>query len=139
MNKVAIVFWSGTGHTEQMARAIAEGAGVAVLLSPGEFTAADMANYDVIAFGCRAMGAEQVEESEFEPMFAAVEGSLNGKKIALFGSYGWGSGEWMEAWSARCQQDGAILKDVSGLIVNEEPDDDALDSCRLLGRELAAW
>ena len=85
------------------------------------------------------MGGEQLEESECEPRFAAVEGSLNGKRIALFGSYGWGSGEWMEAWSARCQQDGAILKDVSGLIVNEEPDDDALDSCRLLGRELAAW
>ena len=140
MNKVAIVYWSGTGNTEAMARAIAEGAGgSAVLLAPADFGAADVAAYDVIAFGCPAMGAEQLEEGEFEPMFSAVEGSLNGKKIALFGSYGWGSGEWMEAWSARCQQDGAILKDVSGLIVNEEPDDDALDSCRLLGRELAAW
>ena len=140
MNKVAIVYWSGTGNTEAMAQAVAEGAGgSAVLLAPADFGAADVAAYDVIAFGCPAMGAEQLEEGEFEPMFSAVEGSLNGKKIALFGSYGWGSGEWMEAWSARCQQDGAILKDVSGLIVNEEPDDDALDSCRLLGRELAAW
>ena len=138
MNKVAVVYWSGTGNTAAMAQAVAEGANAA-LLEAAAFTAADLGNYDAVAFGCPAMGAEQLEEGEFEPMFSAVEGSLNGKKIALFGSYGWGSGEWMEAWSARCQQDGAILKDVSGLIVNEEPDDDALDSCRLLGRELAAW
>ena len=143
MSKVAVVYWSGTGNTEAMAFAVAEGAkekgADAVLLTASEFSANQVGSYDAIAFGCPSMGAEQLEESEFEPMFAAVEGSLNGKKIALFGSYGWGSGEWMEAWSARCQQDGAILKDVSGLIVNEEPDDDALDSCRLLGRELAAW
>ena len=72
------------------------------------------------------MGAEQLEESEFEPMFAGLEGSLGGKKIALFGSYGWGSGEWMEQWAARCKEDGAVLYDESGLIVNEAPDDEAL-------------
>ena len=137
MNKVAIVYWSGTGNTEAMARAIAEGS--AVLLAPADFGAADVAAYDVIAFGCPAMGAEQLEEGEFEPMFSAVEGSLNGKKIALFGSYGWGSGEWMEQWVARCQEAGAVLQSDEGLIVNEVPDDQALDRCRDLGRALASW
>ena len=140
MNKVAIVYWSGTGNTEAMARAIAEGAGgSAVLLAPADFGAADVAAYDVIAFGCPAMGAEQLEEGEFEPMFSAVEGSLNGKKIALFGSYGWGSGEWMEQWVARCQEAGAVLQSDEGLIAKEAPDDQALDRCRDLGRALASW
>ena len=109
------------------------------MLAPADFGAADVAAYDVIAFGCPAMGAEQLEEGEFEPMFSAVEGSLNGKKIALFGSYGWGSGEWMEQWVARCQEAGAVLQSDEGLIVNEAPDDQALDRCRDLGRALASW
>ena len=91
MNKVAIVFWSATGNTETMANCIAEGAGASGTIVPcTEMTPAKLAEFDVVAFGCPAMGAEQLEESEFEPMFAALEGSLNGKKIALFGSYGWG-------------------------------------------------
>ena len=91
MSKVAIVFWSATGNTETMANCIAEGAGAnGTIVSCAEMTPAKLAEFDVVAFGCPAMGAEQLEESEFEPMFAALEGSLNGKKIALFGSYGWG-------------------------------------------------
>ena len=91
MSKVAIVFWSATGNTETMANCIAEGAGTNGTIVPcAEMTPAKLAEFDVVAFGCPAMGAEQLEESEFEPMFAALEGSLNSKKIALFGSYGWG-------------------------------------------------
>ena len=87
MSKVAIVFWSATGNTETMANCIAEGAGAAAAIVPcGEMDAAKLGEYDVVAFGCPAMGAEQLEESEFEPMFASLEGSLNGKKVALFGS-----------------------------------------------------
>ena len=138
MNKVAVVYWSGTGNTAAMAQAVAEGANAA-LLEAAAFTAADLGSYDAVAFGCPAMGAEELEESEFEPMFAAVEGGLNGKKIALFGSYGWGSGEWMEQWAARCREDGALLLDGEGLIVNGAPDGGALDQCRELGRRLAAW
>ena len=138
MNKVAVVYWSGTGNTAAMAQAVAEGANAA-LLEAAAFTAADLGSYDAVAFGCPAMGAEQLEEGEFEPMFSAVEGSLNGKKIALFGSYGWGSGEWMEQWVARCQEAGAVLQSDEGLIVNEVPDDQALDRCRDLGRALASW
>ena len=138
MNKTAVVYWSGTGNTEAMARAVAEGAG-STPVEAAVFTPADLAACDAVAFGCPAMGAEELEESEFEPMFAAVEGGLNGKKIALFGSYGWGSGEWMEQWAARCREDGALLLDGEGLIVNGAPDGGALDQCRELGRRLAAW
>ena len=102
-------------------------------------TPAKLAEFNVVAFGCPAMGAEQLEESEFEPMFAALEGSLNGKKIALFGSYGWGDGQWMRDWAQRAQDDGAQLFSEEGLICNETPDDDVQAACRKLGADLAAW
>ena len=103
MSKVAIVFWSATGNTETMANCIAEGAGAAATIVPcAEMDAAKLGEYDVVAFGCPAMGAEQLEESEFEPMFAGLEGSLNGKKVALFGSYGWGDGQWMRDFLQLC-------------------------------------
>lgn len=96
MNKVAIVYWSGTGNTEKMASCIAEGVkeagGEAVMLAPGEFSAASFSDYGAVAFGCPAMGSEVLEEADFEPMFEGVEGALSGKRIALFGSYGWGDG-----------------------------------------------
>ena len=94
MSKVAVVYWSGTGNTEAMAMAVAEGVkgkGAEVsVITAAEFSPEQVGEYSAIAFGCPSMGSEQLEESEFEPMFAALEGSLNGKKIALFGSYGWG-------------------------------------------------
>ena len=138
MNKVAIVFWSATGNTETMANCIAEGA-KGTLLSCGEMTPAKLAEFDVVAFGCPAMGAEQLEESEFEPMFAGLDGRLNGKKIALFGSYGWGDGQWMRDWAERAQGDGAQLFSQEGLICNETPDEDVQAACRQLGADLAAW
>ena len=85
------------------------------------------------------MGAEQLEESEFEPMFSDLEGSLNGKKIALFGSYGWGDGQWMRDWVERAQGDGAQVLNGEGLICNEAPDEDVQTACRKLGADLAAW
>ena len=143
MNKLAIVYWSGTGNTEAMANCIAEGAreagGEAALLPPAGFSAHRMGDFDVIAFGCPAMGAEQLEEEEVEPMFAGLEGSLGGKKIALFGSYGWGDGTWMRDWCARAQAAGANLYDENGLIANEMPNAEARENCRELGRKLAAW
>ena len=140
MNKIAIVYWSGTGNTEQMARFIAEGVksagGQAQLFTPGEFSAAQAAEYDVIAFGCPSMGAEQLEDSEFEPMFEGLESALNGKKVALFGSYGWGDGEWMRTWEDTCKNDGAVLA-CESVICNEEPDDETNDACVALGKALA--
>ena len=143
MNKVAIVYWSGTGNTEQMAQAVAEGVknagGEADVLTCAEFDSAKLADYGAVAFGCPAMGAEQLEESEFEPMFAGLEGSLNGKKVALFGSYGWGDGQWMRDWCERVKEDGAQLFSDEGLICNETPDDDVQAACRKLGADLANW
>ena len=143
MNKVAIVYWSGTGNTEKMAFCIAEGVkeagGEAVMLAPGAFSAGSFRDYGTVAFGCPAMGAEVLEEMEFDPMFTSLEGSLSGKKIALFGSYGWGDGQWMRDWCERCESAGANLFDAEGLIANESPDDDAQDACRALGRSLAQW
>ena len=92
--------------------------------------------YDAVAFGCPAMGAEELEDTEFEPMFKACEAKLSGKKIALFGSYGWGDGEWMRTWEETCKSAGAELAHES-VICTEEPDDDAKASCRELGKSLA--
>ena len=106
MKKTAVIYWSGTGNTEAMAGAVLagmkDGGADAVMLTPDQVDAASVGKYDAIAFGCPAMGSEMLEESEFEPMFSSVKGSLGGKKIALFGSYGWGDGDWMRIWEADC-------------------------------------
>ena len=140
MSKVAVVFWSGTGNTEAMADAVAQGArgaGASVdVLGPSDFDASKVAAYDGIAFGCPAMGAEVLEEDEFEPMFQAVKGALAGKAIALFGSYGWGDGEWMRNWEDDCKAAGANLV-VDSVMANEAPDDDAIAACKALGAALA--
>ncbi len=140
MSKIAVVYWSGTGNTEAMASAVAEGAkekgAEAVLLTPSEFDSDMLDNFDAVAFGCPAMGAEELEESEFLPMFEACESKLKGKKITLFGSYGWGDGEWMRTWEENCTSDGALLA-CESVICNESPDDDAIASCKALGASLA--
>ena len=89
------------------------------------------------ALGCPAMGGEQLEEGEVEPFFTELEGKLQGRKLALFGSYGWGDGQWMRDWAERAQAAGAVLVGGEGLIANEAPDDDALDACQDLGQDLA--
>ena len=128
--KTAVVYWSGTGNTEAMARAVAEGmtaAGAeAVLLTPAEVA---------IAFGCPAMGSEVLEEMEFQPMFDACKRSLGGKRVALFGSYGWGDGEWMRTWESDCDSAGLNLV-CESVICTETPDDAALEACRALGKAL---
>lgn len=141
MSKVAVVFWSGTGNTEAMANAVGEGAGQAgaeVSVLPVSMVSADeAAGYDALALGCPAMGAEVLEESEFEPFFTALEGKLSGKPVVLFGSYGWGDGQWMRDWEDRAKAAGAVLK-AQPLMVNETPDDDALADCRTLGAAVAS-
>ena len=138
MNRVAVVYWSGTGHTQAMAEAVASACS-GKLMTAAEFTPDQVAEYDAIAFGCPAMGAEVLEESEFQPMFDDVKPQLKGKKIALFGSYGWGDGQWMRDWVERAQGDGAQVLNGEGLICNEAPDDDVQAACRKLGADLAAW
>ena len=132
--KAAVIYWSGTGNTEQMANAIAEGAG-AELFSVSDFTG-DIADYDRIAFGCSAMGDEVLEESEFEPFFTAIEGALSGKTIALFGSYGWGDGEWLRTWAEDAEAAGARMV-VEPIMANGAPDGDAETACAAMGTALA--
>lgn len=133
--RIAVIYWSGMGNTEEMAKAVAEGAG-AELFSVSDFSG-NVLDYDRIAFGCPAMGSENLEESEFEPFFSGIEGQLSGKTIALFGSYGWGDGEWMRLWEERVKNDGAVLVNGEGLMANEAPDAAALDECKKLGAKLA--
>ena len=133
--KTAVIYWSGTGNTEAMAKAVAEGAN-AELFTVSEFSG-NIADYDVIAFGCPAMGAEVLEEDTFEPFFANIEGSLSGKKVLLFGSYGWGDGEWMRNWYDRTEAAGAELIGDEGVIVNEAPSDDDLANLKELAKQLA--
>lgn len=139
MSKIAVVYWSGTGNTQVMAEAVAEGVkekgADAVLLTSAEFDASMVDSFDAIAFGCPSMGAEELEEGEFAPMFSACESKLSGKKIALFGSYGWGDGEWMRNWEETCKNDGAILA-CDFVICNEAPDDDGIVACKALGAAL---
>ena len=140
MSKVAVVYWSGTGNTETMAHKVLDGAkaagAVAVLFTAADFDATNMEEFDAVAFGCPSMGNEELEDSEFEPMFSSCEVKLGGKKIALFGSYGWGDGEWMRTWEQRCKVDGAVLA-CDCVICNEAPDDEAEASCKALGKALA--
>lgn len=141
MNKVAVVYWSGTGNTESMAVKVSEGAksaGAEVsTFTAGEFSSDKIDEFDAVAFGCPSMGCEQLEDTEFEPMFNDCESKLSGKKIALFGSYGWGDGEWMRNWEETCKNDGAVLV-CDSVICNDAPDTDAEESCVALGKALAA-
>lgn len=142
MSKVVVVYWSGTGNTAAMAEAVAQGArgaGASVNvfnLDESAFGGANVAEYDAIAFGCPAMGAEELEDGTFLPAFESCEGELSGKKIGLFGSYGWGGGDWMASWEETCKNDGAELA-ADSVICNEAPDDEAVASCKALGAALA--
>lgn len=140
MSKIAVVYWSGTGNTQKMAEFIVKGAkdaGAEASLFTADAFNADMINeYDGIAFGCPSMGAEQLEETEFEPMFQSCESKLSGKRLGLFGSYGWGDGEWMRSFEQVCESDGAMLVSES-VICNEDPDSEAEKACIDLGMVLA--
>ena len=140
MSKVAVVYWSGTGNTEMMAQKVQEGAKAAgaeaSLFTASEFNSDMMDQYDAVAFGCPSMGAEELEDTEFLPMFQDCESKLNGKKIALFGSYGWGDGEWMRTWEETCTDDGAVFA-CDYVICNETPDEDAKAACIEMGKALA--
>ena len=140
MSKAAVVFWSGTGNTEAMADAVKAGAmeaGVEVsFFNASDFSADMVDDFDAIAFGCPAMGDEVLEEDEFQPMFDAVLPALNGKKLALFGSYGWGDGQWMRDWEETCKATGVEFA-CDSVIANESPDDEAVLACKALGAALA--
>ncbi len=139
MGKIAVIYWSGTGNTEKMAFAVAEGVkgkGREVdIFEAAGFNASLMPAYEAFALGCPSMGAEVLEESEFQPMYDSIKNDLSGKKVVLFGSYGWGDGEWMRNWEEEVRSLGANLLS-EGLIINEEPDNEGLASCKALGESL---
>ena len=140
MRKTAVVYWSGTGNTQMMAEKVAEGvraAGAeADVYNCTEFSADLMDNYEAVAFGCPSMGSEQLEDTEFEPVFTECEAKLSGKVIGLFGSYGWGDGEWMRSWEKDCDDAGINLV-CESVICQEAPDGDTLEACRAMGKLLA--
>ena len=140
MKKVAVIYWSGTGNTEAMAKYVFEGAlgaGASVdLLAADNVSEGMIDSYSGVALGCPSMGAEQLEDGVFEPLFNAIRTKLIGKKVALFGSYGWGDGEWMRTWEQDCASAGIALASDS-VICCEAPDDEAADACRVLGRAIA--
>lgn len=138
--KLSIIYWSGTGNTETMASLIEAGAataGLEVSRKPvGEAAQSDISGADVVALGCPSMGSEVLEESEFEPFMASIEGELSGKRVGLFGSYGWGDGQWMRDWQQRVESLGAKLIS-DGLIVNETPSGEDEERCKAFGAALA--
>jgi flavodoxin short chain len=138
MSKVAVIYWSGTGNTKDMADAIAEGlkeGGASVDIFEAGTAPENLDAYEKVAFGCPSMGAEVLEESIFEPYFSLIEKNLNEKKAALFGSYGWGDGQWMRDWSQRAKSSGAKLFD-DGLIQQQSPD---AEVCKSYGKRFAQF
>lgn len=137
---ISVVYWSGTGNTQAMAEAIGEGiesAGAqANVISVDQASVDALAAEDAFALGCAAMGAEELEESEMEPFVAELEGKVSGKKILLFGSYGWGDGEWMRTWCDRMKAAGAELVEEEGVIANETPGSGDLEACKAAGAKL---
>ena len=130
-----IVYFSSTGNTTAMADAISAAAGIPAI-DVADASAADVLACDVIVLGCSAMGAEELDADYMEPLFSEIEGKLSGKKVALFGSYGWGDGEWMRTWFDRCVDGGAEMIQSEGLMANEYPNDDALAACAALGEQI---
>ena len=136
MNHIAVIYWSGTGNTEAMAKAVLKGAGVgAELFSVSDFDESKIDSFDAFALGCPAMGSEALEDGVFEPFFENVKVSLAGKKVALFGSYGWGDGEWMRNWEDDCKACGINLA-AESVLVNNAPEGEGADACKALGAAL---
>ncbi len=137
---VSVVYWSGSGNTEAMANAVAEGitaaGGEVNLLTVDQASVDTVAGEAAFALGCPAMGAEVLEESEMEPFVEELEGKVAGKKILLFGSYGWGDGEWMRNWADRMKAAGATLVEDEGVIANDYPDEEALEALKAAAKAL---
>ena len=139
---ISVLYWSGTGNTQAMAEAIAKGIEAAgqeaKILTFAEANPEEVLTEQAFALGCPSMGAEELEDMEVEPFVSKIEGSISGKKILLFGSYGWGDGEWMREWEERMKTAGAIIVKDAGVIANEAPDEEAVAALKEAGKELAS-
>lgn len=140
MKKVNIIYWSGTGNTEKMANAIADGAkneGAEVRIIPvSEASIDDVKEVENIAFGCPAMGNEELEEAEMRPFMDMANEVISGKNVVIFGSYEWADGEWMKSWQEEIEDTGAKLI-ADGFAAYDNPDENAIEDCISLGRDLA--
>lgn len=136
MSKYAVIFWSGTGNTEAMAQAVAQGieagGGEADVLACSSFSASNLSDYEGFAFGCSSSGAEALEEGEFRPMWDSIVSDLKGKKVVLFGSYGWGGGAYLDDWKGECGD----MNLLDCYVCENTPEGDQLDSCKKLGQTL---
>lgn len=143
MNKIVVIYWSQTGNTQVMAESILAGAvdagANAKIFSVSDISPADIKDYDVLALGCPSMGAEELDDTEFQPFYDAIKPDLNGKKVALFGSYGWGDGEWMRNWQDDVIATSALLYNNEGLIINEMPDEAGIEECKAMGKALTTY
>ncbi|RHW63239.1 flavodoxin [Clostridium botulinum] len=132
-----IIYWSQTGNTEKMANLILEGieseGEKAELVEVSSVSLNDVKNEKILILGCPASGAEELEESEMEPFIKSLEGNMQGKKVALFGSWGWGNGEWMTEWEKKMESFGAILIS-EGLTVQEYPEGENEGKCISFGK-----
>lgn len=141
MAQVVIAYWSASGNTEAMAAMVAKGVeaagGTAKVVEMEQISASDLEKEAVFALGCPAMGDEVLEETVVEPFVAEVEKFASGRKIGLFGSYGWGDGEWMRNWVEQMQSAGAEVLGGEDAICTDSPDDEAEAKLLDLGRKLA--
>ncbi len=141
MAKIAVIYWSGTGNTEAMAQLVAEGAGVAgdevVLSNVSDISVDEALACDKVALGCPAMGAEELEDGEFQPFYDEFKAGFGSKPLVLFGSYNWADGEWMATWQNDAKDAGLNLV-AEGLICYDGPEDgDKVEDCKQLGETLA--
>ena len=134
-----IVYYSASGNTEKMANLIAEGLAnggkTAEVINVSNANADIFDNEEIVILGCPAMGDEVLEENEFEPFVEEISSKISGKKVALFGSYGWGDGQWMRDWQERMESLGCTLI-ADGLIIQNEPEDNSPE-CIELGMTIA--
>ncbi len=141
MAAIKVIYWSQSGNTQAMANAVAEGIKEAGKEAEAVFVTEaninDIKDDTAVALGCPAMGAEVLEEADMEPFVTSFESIAAGKNVALFGSYGWGDGEWMRDWTERMIGAGVNVLNGEGLICQEAPDDEMIEECKNLGKQLA--
>lgn len=137
--KTTIIYWSSTGNTEKMAQLIGKGlTEIAVdvaIKQVSESSCQDIEDSDIVLLGCSAMGVEEIDTSEMEPFIKTNGEAFVNKKVALFGSYGWGDGEWMQDWETMMSDLGASIE-VDSLTVNEMPVGDSELNCIEFGKDI---
>ncbi|MBN1057545.1 flavodoxin [Clostridium botulinum] len=135
-----IIYWSGTGNTEAMANLIAKGieeSGIKTeMINISSANVDNLKDENIVVLGCPSMGDEELEGGEFLPFLENVQEDLKNKKVILFGSYGWGDGQWMRSWEEEMTASGVNVA-LEPLIVNYAPEGESGEQCIQYGREIA--